>query len=214
MVGYRAVRIAAVSCCSVLAGCGSTQIHNMLGGEGIGDIRFGQTPGRIAARLERLFGRPASASAASNIGYTRGICGFDHQIVWAGLATTPNSGPSVGLTVYFKRSRFVGYSYGPPYGGPVASSVRQGPMLSTGKGLGIGDTLSRGRRLYGPAFAVTSQPQGTPPDPRLEQLPAWEARTASGWIYGFVDATGGPGSTSGRVIGSISAGGIPVTPCQ
>ena len=61
----------------------------------------------------------------------RSICGFDHEIDWTGLAARSNGANSDGLTVYFKRSRFVGYSYGPPYGGPQAPVVRHGPMLST-----------------------------------------------------------------------------------
>jgi hypothetical protein len=62
-------------------------------------------------------------------------CGFD-EIFWAGLAETPNGSKSAGLTVYFKRMRFVGYAYGPPYGGPNAPAVRDGLMLSTAAGSG------------------------------------------------------------------------------
>ena len=87
-------------------------------------------------------------------------------------------------------------------------------MLSTTKGLGLGGAPARGGQLYGQAFVVTSQPQGTPPSKRLERLPAWTASTASGRIYGFIDSPGGPDSTQQRTIGSISAGATPNTPCH
>ena len=84
-----------------------------LEGDGIGKLRFGQTPKAVAAGLERLLGRPVSASAASRIGYFRSLgCGLDHEIIWAGLAARSSGANSDGLTLYFKRSRFVGYSYG------------------------------------------------------------------------------------------------------
>jgi hypothetical protein len=186
-----------------------------LAGDGIGNLRFGQMPKIVATGLEGLFGRPSSASAASTSGYFRSIgCGLDHEIVWAGLAARSNGSNSDGLTVYFKRSRFVGYSYGPPFGGPRAPAVRSGPMLSTTGGLGLDESPARARRLYGRAFSLTSQPQGTPLSKRLDRLPAWNARTASGRIYGFMESPGGPQSTHHRAIGSISAGGIANTPCR
>jgi hypothetical protein len=126
-----------------------------LTGHGIGDIAFGDRPAAVAAGLERLLGRPATASATSRIGYVRSICGFDHEIDWSGLAARPNGSNSDGLTVYFKHSRFVGYSYGPPYGGPHAPAVRREPMLHTAGGLGLDDKLTRGRQLDGRAFIAT-----------------------------------------------------------
>jgi hypothetical protein len=185
-----------------------------LAGDGIGGLRFGQTPRTVAAGLERLFGRPASASGASRIGYVRSICGFDHEIVWTGLAAKSNGSNSDGLTVYFKRSRLVGYAYGPPYGGPRAPAVRSGPMPSTTRGLGLDQSLAFARRLYGRAFVVMSQPQGTPPSKRLVRLPAWYVHTPRGQIYGFVESPGDPQSTRQSAIASISAGGIPHTPCR
>ena len=49
----------------------------------------------------------------------RSICGFDYEIDWVGLPQRPAAlryTHSAGLTVYFRHSRFVGYSYGPPWG--------------------------------------------------------------------------------------------------
>jgi hypothetical protein len=131
--------------------------------------------------------------------------------VWAGLAATSTIGPTVGLTVYLRRGRFVGYAYGPPYGGRGVAPVRRGPMLATADGLGLGDALDRGRRLYDGEFIATTQPQGTPPIPSLERLPVWEARTPAGRLHGFIDE---PADHSRRVIGSISAGAVPNTPCD
>lgn len=182
--------------------------------DGIGSLRLGQPPEAVAAGLERLFGPPAPAGTASRIGYVPSICGFDHEIDWAGLAARSSGFHSVGLTVYFKRSRLVGYSYGPPYGGSFTPQVHHGLMLSTSKGLGLGETLARARRLYGRAFGVTTQAQGTPPSARLPRLPVWTVPTASGRIYGFTDSPGGPRSPHQRSIGSISAGAIPNTPCR
>lgn len=199
-------------CCCVIAGCGSANpVRGLLGGDGIGNITFGQTPDRVAVGLERLYGRPSSASAASSIGYFRSGCGFDGEIIWAGLPARSNGANSDGLTLYFKHSRFVGYSYGPPYGGPHAPAVRDGLMLSTSKGLGLDEALARGQRLYGRAFLDI---RGTPPFTLLASLPSWQAPTTSGRIYGFVDSPGGPQSTSRRTIGSISAGSIPIPPCR
>jgi hypothetical protein len=216
MMRNRVAWVAASLCCCVVAGCGSTKsLRGLLGGDGIGNITFGQVPDRVTSGLERLLGRPASASQGEPRNpLVRSICGFDHEIDWTGLAARSNGANSDGLIAYFKHSRFVGYSYGPPYGGPHTPAGRHGLMLSTSHGLGLDEALARGRRLYQQSFVVTEQPQGTPPNPRLERLPAWEARTASGRIYGFVDSPGGPQSTSKRVIGSISAGATPNTPCR
>jgi hypothetical protein len=130
------------------------------------------------------------------------------------LAARSNGPNSDGLTVYFKHSPFVGYAYGPPYGGLLAPTLRDGLMLSTTGGLGLDESLARARRLYGRAFVVISQPQGTPPSKRLVRLPAWYVRTPRGRIYGFMESPGGPQSTRQSAIASISAGGIPNTPCR
>ena len=74
--------------------------------------------------------------------------------------------------------------------------------------------LARAQRLYGPGFVITLQQQGTPPNPQLERLPAWQVRTATGLIYGYIDSPRGPNSADKRTIGTISAGLIPNTPCR
>jgi hypothetical protein len=195
-----------------LAGCGASQPRTrwaVLEVTGIGNVGFGRPSGRVAQRLNRMLGRPGSASGVFR-GRGPRACGFDHEIVWSSLATTP----TVGLTVYLKRGRFVGYAYGPPYGGRGVEPVREGPVLATAAGLGLGDALRRGHQLYGAAFIATTQPQGTPPMPSLPRLPAWQARTATGRLHGFVDEASGQRSRVRPVIGSISAGVVPNTPCH
>jgi hypothetical protein len=94
-----------------LAGCGASQPRTrwaVLEVTGIGNVGFGRPSGRVAQRLNRMLGRPGSASGVFR-GRGPRACGFDHEIVWSSLATTP----TVGLTVYLKRGRFVGYAYGP-----------------------------------------------------------------------------------------------------
>jgi hypothetical protein len=189
-----------------------------LTGDGIGNVRFGARPNRLVSELTRLLGLPEGASTGQRPdGLLRGICGFDHEVDWVGLAQRATASPythSAGLTVYFRRGRFAGYAYGPPWGDVATPLVRHGVMLATSQGLGLDEPIARGRQLYGRAFIVTTQPQGTPPNPRLERLPAWHITTATGLMYGFIDSPRGPNSSYKRTIGSISAGAIPNTPCR
>ena len=188
----------------------------VLGGDGIGNIRFGRAPAAAVHRVERLLGlgRPTQASATSSIGFTHFGCGF-YQVYWTGLAATPTRVlHSTGLTLWFKRSRFAGYTYGSPSGGPTTPVVRNGPRFSTAAGLGLREPLSRARYLYGNDFVITSTPQGTPPNPRLPSLPSWKLQTVSGRIYGAIDTPARPPSAAGGTIGSINAGTVPNTPCH
>jgi hypothetical protein len=208
--------------------------EDVLDGNGIAKVTFGQTSTIVTAELERLFGRPASASTASAAGYVRSICGFDHEIDWVGLHVRPSGRQRLfraALIVYFKRSHFVGYAYQDdqyispgapgsetnfPLTSPAATQVLHGPRLTlaTAQGLAPGDPLARARRLYGRAFTETTQPQGTPPNRRLDRLPAWRADSASGRIQGAIYTTSGFYSSPQRSIGSIDAGAIPNTPCR
>lgn len=243
----RIVGIALVSAlvATLLAACGAgakreagTHIRRLLEGNGIGNVHFGQTPATAAAGLERLLGPPESASPASSITPARGICGFD-GLSWAGLDVKPNARRYRGahrrfrasLTVYFKHSRFVGYTYvdtqyitryGPgdetsiPLNDPEARRLLHGPRLAlaTAKGLEPGDPLAYARRLYGRALVKTTQAQGTPPNPRLQRLPIWQVDTANGRIYGGILSHSSFYSTSHRNIGGILGGETLNTPCH
>ena len=204
--------------------------RQLLAGDGIGDIRFGQTPAAVVGRLERLFGRPGSAHAHTVL--VPSICGFDHEIDWDGLDIKPDGRRFDALLhVYFKHARFAGYSYfdgyeiggvGAPSEGnrlplndPHARQVLRGPrlMLATTLGLTVGNTTARAKQLYGPAFTRFSQAQGTRPYLHLERLPAWKVHTQAGQISEVsLTSTTSP-ATRGATIGSINAGAIPNTPC-
>ena len=181
-----------------------------LRGDGIGNIQFGQTPTAAVHGVQRLLGLglPAQATAAAPIGYTHFGCGF-YQVYWTGLAATPTHLlRSTGLTLWFKRSRFAGYTYGSPAGYGTSPVITRGPRFSTAEGLGLREPVDRARQLYGNDFVVRTVPQGTPPNPRLERVPAWEVQTASGRIYGFLE------NPAGTTIGTIDAGATPNTPCH
>jgi hypothetical protein len=207
-----------------------SQSRRLLAGDGIGDIKFGQSPAAVLAGLRPLFGRPASAH--DHIALVPSICGFDHEIDWDGLDIKADGRRFAALLhVYFKHSRFAGYDYFDGYelgnvravgGGnrlplndPQARQVLRGPrlMLTTTLGLTVGDPIARARQLYGPAFTTFSRPQGTRPNLHTQRLPAWKARTPSGLISGGVASPTPSSDSHGATIGSINAGAIPNTPC-
>jgi hypothetical protein len=204
--------------------------RQLLGGDGIGDTKFGQSPAAVIAGLQRLFGRPATAHDHTVL--VRSICGFDHEIDWDGLDVKADGRRFDALLhVYFKHSRFAGYSYfdgyeigrvGVPGEGnrlplndPQARQVLRGPrlMLATTVGLTVGDTIARAKQLYGPAFTRFSQAQGTRPNLHLERLPAWKVHTQTGLISGGVATETTSPATRRATLGSINAGAIPNTPC-
>lgn len=167
--------------------------RQLLYGDGIGDVRFGQRAASVDAALARLFG-PTGAK------HVVGICGsVDHYSMWSGLDVRPPGVRtahryfSAQLAVLFSRSRFAGYEYnndqyiarGAPWGEnsyPLGSlqawQVLHGPplTLATAKGLVLGDTVARARRLDGQAFRETTR----------GRLPAWEVSTPSGRIGGGI----------------------------
>ena len=189
-----------------------------LDGGGIGDIRFGQKPAAVVAGLTRLLGAPQGASTGQRpAGLLRSICGFDDEADWVGLAEKDaglSGTNSAGLTVYFKHGRFVGFSYGPPWGDSNTPVVRRGVMLLTSRGLGLDEPVARAQQLYKHAFIVTTQPQGTPPNPRLPRLPAWHVKTSTGALYGALNTPERSRPHHQTTIASISAGSVPNTPCR
>jgi hypothetical protein len=206
----------------------------VLEGDGIGSVKFGRAPAAVAARLGRLFGPPVGADQVPH-GYRRAGCGFYWE-VWDGLGAASDGRLfAAELEVWFRNSRLVGYSY---FGNNFETTFQNDwkqyashpMMLATAKGLAVGDPLAHGRRIYGRSFLVTSQMQGTPPNPKLERLPEWEASTASGRIRGGIGSTRlvrNPGLVEGahgtanwanstssrRSIVGIGAGVVPNTPC-
>lgn len=201
----------------------------LLEGDGIGSVKFGQSPDAVAARLRRLFGPPDGSNKTRN-GYRRDVCGF-YVEQWGGLGAASNGHLFyAGLQASFRNSQFVGYNYYDnnmeTYYGLGSTAVkklaRRRVMLSTAKGLAVGDPLARGQRLYGRNFVVTAQMQGRPP--KLGPVAAWKASTASGRIEGTTDSpiliegplTSHPSSMDSRhrrSIEEIDAGTNPRTPC-
>jgi len=195
-------------------------LRRLLDVDGIGSVKFGQSPAVVAARLRRLFGPPVGPSQIPN-SYRRDACGFSWE-EWQGVGAASDGRLfAAELAVEFRDARFVGYDYGPndfqtDFQNDWSQYASHPMMVATGRGLAVGDPLARGRRLYGRAFVVTTRMQGTPPNPRLKRLPAWEASTASGGIEGGIGTVSLVGDAFGRRrgISGISAGVGPITPCK
>jgi hypothetical protein len=190
-------------------------------------INFGDSSRVVATKLKRILGTSSSAGAGGggSTGLVRGICGFDHEIDWAGLAVKSrspileNGQPVVfaaTLDVYFKRGAFVGYNYFQyrTLQRDARDPAAAGPRLATTKGLSLSDTLAQARRLYGPALVSFTQLQGTPHNPRLDRTTAWKTPTRTGLIDGSLEITPPQHRVSKQsTIASISAGEVPNTPC-
>ena len=61
-------------CCFLVAGCGSENpIRPLLGGQGIGNIRFGQTPDGVATgtSLQHKSGRTTQAASSTGVAELR-----------------------------------------------------------------------------------------------------------------------------------------------
>jgi hypothetical protein len=222
------MRSVAIALVAVLLGaCGAgTKSRRLLDGDGIGSVKFGQSPTVVAARLGRLFGRPFDPHQYGASGYRRFGCNGFYWEEWPGLGAASNGERfAAELELWFRNSRLVGYTYfvddratGPGTNWGAWTARRM--MLATAKELAPGDPLARGQRLYGRAFVVTTQIQGTPANPRLPRLPVWKVSTASGRISGGIGSTvllegtsGALRQTPSRTIFGISAGTGPNTPC-
>jgi hypothetical protein len=198
-------------------------LQRVLRGDGIGGVRFGESPAAVARELGRRFGPPVGAGQIPH-GYGHPICGFRPED-WNGLGASSAGLLFVAqLTAWFRHDRFVGYDYG---SNSIETGLSAGRgfrpvMLATANGVAVGDPLARARMLYGRALAVTARMQGTPPDSRLMRLPAWVASTGSGPIGGWLGATkllrGRSESseylTGKDTISGINAGATPNTPCK
>ncbi len=158
------------------------RISDVLTGDGIGRVKFGQSRVAVIAAVTRLLG-PSSTGIAqtgatsfameaiprllgpSNTPYMRveAECGVDHAMSWVNWPVVSAYGKHYPLdpelTVWFSHSRFVGYQYGEQGTKLAPRAPSLGTVLATTRGLTVGDELSRGRKLYGAAFR-TSTAQG------------------------------------------------------
>lgn len=206
---------------------GGRRVERLLEGNGIGSVKFGDSPKMVATQLGRMFGRPISVDRKPN-GYGDPVCGYETEN-WRGLgASSDRRLFVVELTALFRHSRFVGYTYGGDNSATVLSSWAQYAnrpiMLETARGLRIGDTVAQARSLYAPKFALKLVAQGTPPDTNLSRERIWKTPTSTGLLQGSVSTTAlvrrDPGATGGsrwtsvhHSIYSINAGQIPDPPC-
>jgi hypothetical protein len=165
-------------------------VLDVLRADGIGSARFGSSPRAVRAVIDSLLAQAGLAYKPAGAG-----CGVDHSIVWWDDRTT-NRLPN--LVAYFGRSRFVGYQYG-EYGTMIRPHPPlRGTALATARGLRIGDTLARGRALYGHAFTLSSAQGGT-----------WSVRVGGRLIDGYAWGTPKHGDVSWHsVVATIDAGDV------
>jgi hypothetical protein len=160
----------------------------------------------VIARLQRLLGPPHETIP--------GKCGFGRSTDWIGLNIHGrNASLSAGLNLSFKHARFVGYAYFT--NAEALTRQRHGVLLATARGLTLGDSVARARRLYGQAFIEIRLPQGTPPSAKLPRLPAGEVRTATRLVIAGIHGSGRQDRVSAHsTVVSIDAGAEPNTPCR
>jgi hypothetical protein len=167
----------------------SRPAREMLSGLGIAGVKFGRPRAAVVAALDRLLGERPSHPASY-----RGDCGVDSSITWWDQSSASGR-PS--LTAYFAHDRLVGYQYGDPGSQGVRRPPARSPVLATTHGLTIGDTLERGRRLYGRAFTISTAQGGT-----------WKVATTSGPIDGYVSGVPRLGNLGALRVVTIDAGNV------
>jgi hypothetical protein len=118
------------------------------------------------------------------------MCGLDTtELQWRRLGPT-----YAELVAYFRHARFAGYSYSEGSRG----RGKHARGLSTQKGLRLGDTMARGRRLYGKSFHTSTAQGGS-----------WTVRTSLGKLIGYAVAPAGQPVVSARsTVASIDAGDV------
>lgn len=118
--------------------CAPGRVENVLYGDGIRTVRFGEAKKTVVRQLDALLGQRGRTTK-----HQPSLCGIDSEVEW----------PSLWISLH--GGRFVGYQYnGPPAG--AGSS----PILAAARGLLIGDTLELGKRLYGTAWRVSFEQGG------------------------------------------------------
>ena len=144
-------------------------IKYVLSGIGIAGARLGAAQTEAVSQLRRLLGKPQGHFVPNF------VCGgADIAIHWQ------------DLTTFFRRGRFVAYSY---WEQVLPTSW---PLLATARGLTIGETPAYASRLYGRAFRTSRALGGT-----------WSLATTHGVLDGFTyGAEAGPRNT----ITTIEAG--------
>lgn len=137
--------------------------RSVLTATGVGDARLGQASTAVIASLTKLLGPPADANAAV------ANCGIDHESVW----TSPAAADP--LTIYQRDGRFVGYQYGAPVS-QIGLVRGPGAVLTTDRGLTIGDRFGAAKRLYATGVATHA----------AAGVGSWSATTRTGTLKGVV----------------------------
>jgi hypothetical protein len=165
------------------------------GGNGLGEVQFGAPRQQVVAALRPRLGSPHAPAQTAG-------CGISQTLSWE-LTLVLRDGRvkhNDYLRVAFTRGRFAGYQLGgnaPEGQSPRQPAVRvRATTLQTAGGLAVGDTLGRGRRLYGGAFRVLNVKGGS-----------WKVRTPRGTLSGYARTHRFP-LTSNAVVGTIDAGHI------
>jgi hypothetical protein len=161
-------------------------VLDVLHADGIAGVRFGASPSSVRAAIDPLVRQPGTA-------YKRGgTCGLDHQITWWDAWTAAGE---PALTVYFRRAAFAGYEVGDL---GRADYLPGGWALATARGLRVGDTLARGRRLYGGEFSISAAQGGS-----------WRLSIAGERIDGYAWGAPAHSDVSWRsVVATIDAGDV------
>lgn len=162
-------------------------VHHLLGGDGIGALRFGASRTRTQRVLTALTGVRALPRT------TVAQCGVDGLADWrardGGL-----------LSVYFDRGRFVGYQFGNEGLTRPVEPLQAGLRLATqGEGgLTLGETLAQAREHYGSRFVISAAQGGS-----------WEVSTSSGRIDGYTFVRSGkPVLSPSNLVATIDAGTV------
>ncbi|HEX3332887.1 MAG TPA: hypothetical protein VHS57_00995 [Acidimicrobiales bacterium] len=153
-----------------------TESPIVLRGNGLGSAHFGESERVAIPALEAVLG-PARSSRPVAMG---GNCTIDAGLQWS------------TITAYFLRGDFVGYATESLLGDLGARR----PDATTQRGLRIGDTLARARRLYAGRLKTS-----------YEQGGSWTATTPDGRLAGYL--TSEVGSTHpAPLIADVTSGSV------
>ena len=199
--------LALVALVPVLAACGghrSVVARYHLAGDGVGSATFGQPIGRVIARLASGLGHPVLYGVRQVGGSTQGVvplhCGYD-QVEWDLIRIVDRERFDQFLDVYFRWSRFLGYTFEAPAGGPSA--------LTTARRLGIGTTFREAHDLYRLTFRAT---EVATPGGKL--VPGWRLPLPAGAVSGMALQILPAPPPALRTIADIQAGALPGGTCE
>jgi len=146
----------------------------VLAGDGVASVRFGESTASAIAGLDHVLGRPSKGPVNE-----AGDCTIDAAEQWS------------GLTGFFDRGEFVGYSTLAVNGERLIRG-----NIETGLGLRVGDTIARAQQIYGSEFRTS-----------LAQGGSWSVTTPDGKFLGYLTGEPNqPGPTP--TIMSIAAGSV------